>query len=1294
MPVNPYIAGNPVGGGDAFVGRADVLRDVARVLRSPSENALVLFGQRRIGKTSILQELKTRLPELGPYQPVYFDLQGKAVASLQELLADLARQWGLSTDGEFLPQLLEHLPPQTSLVILLDEYGLLDNRAGNQVDESMFIFLRDLINLDPDRLQFIFVSGQRPEDMPSLALSIFKGIKSRPVSLLSKSETTELIRLAVRNKSLKWSPDTIDYVYSLTGGHPFLTQQLCQEVWETAYYDDPAKTPAVTIDNIEKAVPYAMRSSANALEWVWDGLGPAERVVASALARNGPGQTTESQFSRALKTSGVRVLVGPLQEALHILNEWDLIDITDTGYFFKVELLRRWIANRKTLGQLQDEVSQLEPVAANMFREAYTHYQHGSLDLAVPLLRQAIALNPNHLQANQLLAEILLAQGEVYKARQMLENLVEYQPATQPRLVQALLLQARESGDDDRLNLYNRALQLDPHQSEALTGRRRIWLQRGDEALAAGNSKEALSAYRQADVPEKIVTAGLQQISNLEQSGRHLAALDMAEQLYAEFPSQRNNFPPLFHAEILLNRGEVVAAQQKLEKLYDDQPEAAGPILIKVLLTQVKRTGNDDERLGFYEKVLQVQPDHPLAIDGLRQIWGKRGDAAREAGNLEEALDAYQRAGLNEQAQAAEQNLRRLHFTVGLQEIAELEETERFDAALKLAETLHQTYPEYQAELSNLAQLRQKVQLDDLYSQALTAFRKNDRQTAETLFAQVVARQPGFRDSTRYLHLVVSGVDVAELLSELEEEQKAMQEFKVTIKTETSKRSKLESRLTELEEMLQAEKVSRQETEAFAQREASALRQREKELEQIRNRWETEKVSRQEFETKTREEMETYRRLESELAQYQELIEAEKKARQEAALLARQEAQNRQKYEQENERLKAALDAEKKDALQKAKFAAVRTRMELQSEAGQIQQYVVTRHKQKLLLSSWNPWDYVRLLWWIFMDVPRVKAYKKQFGIQKLHRRGKWAASMLVWLPLIFPTLALGLGTLPASRDAWPPETYLWLSAGLIVVWLLSGWLGDSDDVPLNFALIIISFTVAVSAVSAVAVGLSPTILNDWVIGLTIGIALFVAIGVTFIVQGAQLKLGTVVTIGVAVIVLVMGLVIRVSYVISNIIIDVPISVAGGLVGCLASSLGIGLVVWVGERLFQQNNKWFIALFGMFIIGVPGILAGVVAGFISGDTLIGTNVGMALSLANALALGIFMTFGTLLKDNGFLQRKNYTVWLARGSFGVLLVAYVVIVWHAFLGGWQTINLSPSESGISMSTSVSGQKNLQ
>ena len=218
MPVNPYIAGNPVGGGEAFVGRADVLRDVARVLRSPNENALVLYGQRRIGKTSILQELTAVLPRLGPYQPVYFDLQEKRASSLNEVLADLAAPWGGQFRGDVLPQVLEQLPPETSLVFLFDEYGVLDNLNGAETDSILFPHLRELLTLDPHRLQFVFVTGRHPGDMPTVALSLFKGIKSRPVSLLSPEETSELVRLAEQNGSLHWLDEAVEYVYALTGG--------------------------------------------------------------------------------------------------------------------------------------------------------------------------------------------------------------------------------------------------------------------------------------------------------------------------------------------------------------------------------------------------------------------------------------------------------------------------------------------------------------------------------------------------------------------------------------------------------------------------------------------------------------------------------------------------------------------------------------------------------------------------------------------------------------------------------------------------------------------------------------------------------------------------------------------------------------------------------------------------------------------------------------------------------------------------------------------------------------------
>ena len=92
LPQNPYIAGNPVGDTPAFIGRADILREVVRMLRRPQDNALVLYGQRRIGKTSVLLELAARLPESGPFYPVYFDLQDKAAWALERVLAQLSQK--------------------------------------------------------------------------------------------------------------------------------------------------------------------------------------------------------------------------------------------------------------------------------------------------------------------------------------------------------------------------------------------------------------------------------------------------------------------------------------------------------------------------------------------------------------------------------------------------------------------------------------------------------------------------------------------------------------------------------------------------------------------------------------------------------------------------------------------------------------------------------------------------------------------------------------------------------------------------------------------------------------------------------------------------------------------------------------------------------------------------------------------------------------------------------------------------------------------------------------------------
>ncbi|MGB3299817.1 MAG: ATP-binding protein, partial [Phormidesmis sp.] len=281
-PLNPYIAGNPVGGGETFIGRSDILREVVRTLRNPNEDALLLYGQRRIGKTSVLQELRERLPNEGNYAPVYFDLQDQASLPFNLLLAGLSKcineELGLDWPDleksdietkfkeDFLPKVIDQLPENSSIVLLFDEFDVLDHPKKEQASAAFFPYLRQLLSSFSQRLQFVFVIGRRPDDLTNITTSLFKATRSYPVSLLSMDDTANLVRLSENNRSLVWSDDAVKRICELTGGHPFLTQQLCQEVWEQSYSDEYSLIPTVTEEVISCAIPAALSGARQALE--------------------------------------------------------------------------------------------------------------------------------------------------------------------------------------------------------------------------------------------------------------------------------------------------------------------------------------------------------------------------------------------------------------------------------------------------------------------------------------------------------------------------------------------------------------------------------------------------------------------------------------------------------------------------------------------------------------------------------------------------------------------------------------------------------------------------------------------------------------------------------------------------------------------------------------------------------------------------------------------------------------------------------------------------------------------
>lgn len=163
---NPYVAGGPIFDHKLFYGREPL---VQKILQTVHNNSLLLFGERRIGKTSLLHQVHHRLERLDDpdfaFFPVYIDLQGTPeeafFATLADQIFEAAEGWvgpvdralALGREGGYdhhqlirelrtlLRRLAEGTPKQVKLVMLIDEVDELNHYDPrvNQGLRSLFM---------------------------------------------------------------------------------------------------------------------------------------------------------------------------------------------------------------------------------------------------------------------------------------------------------------------------------------------------------------------------------------------------------------------------------------------------------------------------------------------------------------------------------------------------------------------------------------------------------------------------------------------------------------------------------------------------------------------------------------------------------------------------------------------------------------------------------------------------------------------------------------------------------------------------------------------------------------------------------------------------------------------------------------------------------------------------------------------------------------------------------------------------------------------------------------------------
>lgn len=527
---NPYIAGPTLLNDRGFFGRTHLMREVKNDLRNPGINAIVLFGQRRIGKSSFLHKLKRTL-DPAHYFPIYFELQDMAKIPLGQVLADLADEIAEKADTdwpdrdlmddqgnffrrEFLPKIQETLDEKQQLVLLLDEFDVLEQFQKEQLPEtaaakSFFPFLRRLLN-EEVQIKFVFVVGRQAEDLNTDFGATLKGASTHEVWVFSDAQgATDLVNQAEKDGSLQFADDTVDQILTLTNRHPYLTQLLCQRIWDKAYNREAvsAPPPIITAQDVEDAIPEALAKGKSAIEWLWNGLTLAEQIYLVAFAKEDEQRNTtlsEDDVMQVITQYAARLRTSEVEKASQYLLKRRVLVQTEKPekYKFAIELFQRWVLQEQRLQDLKVRLDEVHPVANDLYQAGRKLLADHQPENAVTQFRSALEHNSNHYRARLELGEALVSLNQIDAAIENLEKAYDLDKKetryTLARvLIQKAKLQEEIDDEDGALLAVERALSISPNEQDAREIRNVILLGRAEKAR-----KQCEAAQRRGDLPQ------------------------------------------------------------------------------------------------------------------------------------------------------------------------------------------------------------------------------------------------------------------------------------------------------------------------------------------------------------------------------------------------------------------------------------------------------------------------------------------------------------------------------------------------------------------------------------------------------------------------------------------------------------------------------------------------------------------------------------------------------------------------------------------------------------------------
>ena len=391
---NPYVPGRPLRpASPMFFGRDEAFKFIASNVRGLLQrNILILIGQRRTGKTSMLLQLPLHL---GPqYIPVYLDCQSLGVTpglaawlydaataiaevlserGLQQPVPDLTafeQQPARVFEHDFLEPVQQALEDRT-LLLVLDEFEELEMRVrSGRLDPTMFSYLRHLMQ-HAHQVAFVFVGTHRLEEMSTDYWSVLFNIALyRHIGYLDERSARRLIIEPVQPYNMVYDDLALHRMLQVTAGHPYFLQLLCYSLVNSHNRSGRNYT---TIDDVDQALDEILTLGEAHFAFLWDRSTDGERVALLALTRLLPRLglaawpqvgATASDVALLLADQGLIVDPKDISNALRNLAKREILQETAGDierYGFKVGLVALWVERYKSLPRVLEDLMSPKP---------------------------------------------------------------------------------------------------------------------------------------------------------------------------------------------------------------------------------------------------------------------------------------------------------------------------------------------------------------------------------------------------------------------------------------------------------------------------------------------------------------------------------------------------------------------------------------------------------------------------------------------------------------------------------------------------------------------------------------------------------------------------------------------------------------------------------------------------------------------------------------------------------------------------------------------------------------------